>query len=211
MLQIGGGDGGVVREVAKHADVQEIILCELDPAVCEVSKRFFRETLARGFFDDPRVVIVHQDGYQYVRDSKNKFDIIIVDSSDPIGPAESLFKASFFDVCRQALHPDNGILCMQGESIWLHLDLIDGVLSSCGAVGFPSIDYYTTTIPSYPGGSIGMVICSNDPYQRFQEPLRRMETLRYYNEQIHNSSFSVPQFAEDVISNRRRSFKKRTN
>ena len=117
VLVIGGGDGGVLREVTRHAGVSSIEICELDEMVPEVSKRFF-PGMAIGF-DDPRVTCHFEDGFKFLeRAEPGSYDAIIVDSSDPVGPAASLFQKPFFDLIHRALAPD-GICCTQAESIWL--------------------------------------------------------------------------------------------
>jgi spermidine synthase len=208
VLVVGGGDGGVVREIARHACVREIVLCELDPMVCEVSRRFFAGSLASAF-GDARVRVVHQDGAQFLDDAAQPFDVVIVDSSDPVGPAESLFQERFFARCRRALCPDRGVLCMQGECIWLHLPLIGQMLAACGRAGFPVLDYCVTSIPTYPSGQIGMVLCCNDPSTRLEEPLRAVggaaaHALRYYSGESHRGAFMLPVFAEEVVAQWRR-------
>lgn len=95
VLIVGGGDGGVLREVCRHERVQKITMCEIDPVVCEVSKKYLGKTLATSF-DDPRLNLVHADAAEFVKDKLGEYDVIIVDSSDPVGPAESLFTSSFY-------------------------------------------------------------------------------------------------------------------
>ena len=196
VLIVGGGDGGVLREVCRHPGVQQITMCEIDPLVCEVSKKYLSNSTATAF-GDPRVTLVHADAAEYVAkpDQQGLYDVrlplsrsvcrrgrqaasplvawpaprpqplmiglpcwrpqvVIVDSSDPVGPAESLFTESFYKALRQAMRPAGAIMCNQGECMWLHLDLIKEVLKHCNSV-FPSVDYAFTTIPTYPSGQIG--------------------------------------------------------
>ncbi|MCL4169139.1 UNVERIFIED_CONTAM: hypothetical protein GTU68_045442 [Idotea baltica] len=121
VLVIGGGDGGVVREVTKHPQVENIVLCEIDEDVIEVSKRFL-PFCAKGF-DSPKLKIVVEDGFKFLESNKGKFDVIITDSSDPIGPGESLFKKEFYELIKNSLKND-GILCSQGKkSISFVLDV----------------------------------------------------------------------------------------
>ncbi|KAJ0410759.1 hypothetical protein ATCC90586_001388 [Pythium insidiosum] len=203
VLIVGGGDFGVLREVAKHDTVEKIVMCEIDPMVCEVSKKFFPNSLATTF-NDPRLTLLHADAAAYLRDNTTeKFDVIIVDSSDPVGPAEVLFRAEFYENMKKSLSP-GGIVCTQGECLWLHLDIITQVLTRCHAF-FPTVQYAFTTIPTYPSGQIGFVMCSlDDSPDALVKPKRVpsdkvAETLRYYNSKVHEAAFVLPTFAERAI------------
>lgn len=208
VLIIGGGDGGVLREVCRHACVEEVVMCEIDKAVCDVSKRFFGDTVATSF-DDPRVELLHADGAKYLEGrTERPFDVVIVDSSDPVGPAESLFHASFYEKARNALDPKHGVLCTQGECMWLHLPLIEDVLGRCGQV-FPTVDYAYTTVPTYPSGQIGFVLCSRDAEAQLSTPARRLcpalaDQCRYYTPATHAAAFVLPAFAERAVKRARK-------
>ncbi|KAL3895860.1 MAG: hypothetical protein SGPRY_013410 [Prymnesium sp.] len=133
----------------------------------------------------------------------NEFDVVIVDSSDPVGPAETLFTSDFYRSLRHSMKP-GAIMCNQGECIWLHLELIGDVLSHCKEV-FPSVDYAFTTIPTYPSGQIGFLLCSTTPNVMLRSPLRAPEPelaaqLKYYSTSVHAAAFVLPQFAEKVVS-----------
>ena len=125
VLIVGGGDGGVLREVCRHAGVERVTMCEIDPLVCEVAQKYFGSSTATSF-GDPRVTLVHADAAEYVKDHHNEFDVVIVDSSDPVGPAETLFTATFYESLRHSMK-HGAIMCNQGECMWLHLDLIGEV------------------------------------------------------------------------------------
>ena len=125
VLIVGGGDGGVLREVCRHSTVQKIVMCEIDAKVCDVAKQFFASSTATAF-GDPRVELVHADAAQFVKDKRDEYDVVIVDSSDPIGPAETLFQPAFYQGLKQAMRP-GAIMCNQGECVWLHLELIGQV------------------------------------------------------------------------------------
>ena len=206
VLIVGGGDGGVLREVCRHSSVEHITMCEIDPMVCDIAKKFFSTSTATSF-GDPRVTLVHADAAAYVKDKAGEYDIVIVDSSDPVGPAETLFTAAFYQSLRVAMKP-NAIMCNQGECLWLHLDLIGEVLSHCLEV-FPSVDYSFTTIPTYPSGQIGFLMCSTTPNTVLRNPVRTPEPelsrqLKYYSPAIHAASFVLPEFAERVVARVRR-------
>ncbi|CAM9967556.1 unnamed protein product, partial [Phaeothamnion confervicola] len=206
VLIVGGGDGGILREVARHSCVDAIDMCEIDPVVCEVSKRFEFSTATA--FADPRLNLVHEDAAEFVkRDGNGNYDVIIVDSSDPVGPAETLFQPAFYEHMRASLAP-GGVVATQGECMWLHLPLIKTVLTSC-AGSFAAVDYAFTTIPTYPCGQIGFVLGSNSPSRDLSVPVREpsaemAEHLRYYSSAVHRAAFVLPAFAEKEIRGARR-------
>ena len=111
---IGGGDGGVLREIVKHECVEQVILVEIDEMVPRVSKKFL-PAMAVGF-QHPKVQVLIQDGFEFLKNNEKSFDVIITDSSDPVGPAEALFGETFYDLMRRALLP-GGIICTQGKLV----------------------------------------------------------------------------------------------
>jgi len=210
VLIVGGGDGGVLREVARHPSVREIFMCEIDSVVCSVARRFFGDTVATSF-DDPRLILLHEDGAKFLEDTRDCFDVIIVDSSDPVGPAESLFEMKFFEKAAKRLEPENGVLCTQGECMWLHLDLIKSVMESCGNL-FPSVNYAYTCVPTYPSGQIGFVISSKCPGVQLSMPCREISdeltaSLKYYSPEVHQAAFVLPRFAERIVGPKRKQAK----
>lgn len=200
VLVIGGGDGGVVREALKHDTVKSVTLCEIDPQVVHVAKQFL-PTMSVSL-ENERVKVIHADGAKFLQEHPNEFDVIITDSSDPIGPAETLFQPEFFLSMKNALKPE-GILCTQGECMWLHAQLIKPLLTACRKI-FPTVEYAYTTIPTYPSGQIGFVMCGMREGLNLRSPLRRpsqklAETLQYYNPDIHQAAFVLPQFAKKLL------------
>jgi len=198
VLVIGGGDGGCLREVCKH-DISKVTLCEIDSKVCDVSKIYFPKMSE--VFQDKRVDFYFADGCQYLRDHKAEFDVIIVDSSDPVGPAETLFGEDFFQICADALKK-GGILITQAECMWLHLDLIGKMVKFVRKI-FANVEYAFTVIPTYPSGTIGFFVCRKEEGSCVK-PLRLMsdEQLRscqYYNSEIHSASFTLPSFVKRII------------
>jgi len=201
VLIIGGGDGGVLREVVKHPSVEKIDMCEIDDKVIDCAKRFFGEKIVAAY-NDPRLNLVQGDAAEYIkRPDHDSYDVIICDSSDPVGPAESLFKPAFYEAMAAALNP-GGITCTQGECVWLHMDLISNVLSACSNI-FSNVEYAYTTIPTYPSGQIGFVLCSNDETENTIQIPKRAPTedmqLRYYRPAIHRSAFVLPAFAYQQV------------
>ncbi|KAG7020072.1 Spermidine synthase 1, partial [Cucurbita argyrosperma subsp. argyrosperma] len=145
VLVIGGGDGGVLREVSRHSSVKQIDICEIDKMV---SKQFFPD-VAVGF-EDPRVTLHIGDGVALLKAvPEGTYDVIIVDSSDPIGPAQELFEKPFFESAARAVRP-GGVVCTQAESIWLHMHIIEDIVTNCRQVFKGSVNYAWTTVPTYP-------------------------------------------------------------
>ncbi|KKK13477.1 hypothetical protein P175DRAFT_0515061 [Aspergillus ochraceoroseus IBT 24754] len=203
VLVIGGGDGGVLREVVKHETVEEAILCDIDEAVIRVSKKYL-PGMSIGF-QHPNVKVHIGDGFEFLRNRKNEFDVIITDSSDPEGPAESLFQKPYFELLRDALR-DGGVITTQGsENQWLHLSLITDLKKACNEV-FPVAEYAYTTIPTYPSGQIGFMVCCKDATRNVKEPVRSWtheeeeRLCRYYNSDIHRASFILPNFARKALN-----------
>ncbi|KAI8929448.1 S-adenosyl-L-methionine-dependent methyltransferase, partial [Entophlyctis helioformis] len=201
VLVIGGGDGGVLREVVKHDCVEQVTLVEIDEAVIKVSKQFL-PAMAAGF-QHPKVNVHVGDGFEYLKNHPGSYDVIITDSSDPVGPAEALFGETFYDLMRQSLTP-GGIICTQGECQWLHLPLIKGVLDSSRKI-YPVVEYAWGAIPTYPSGQIGYILCCNEAGRDLKTPARRFPKeferakLKYYNSEVHAAAFVLPQFARNGL------------
>ncbi|EEB09285.1 spermidine synthase [Schizosaccharomyces japonicus yFS275] len=202
VLVIGGGDGGVLREVVKHESVEEVVLCDIDADVIDYSKKFI-PSMAVGY-EHPKVKTHVGDGFQFLKDYTNTFDVIITDSSDPDGPAEALFEAPYFQLLHGALR-ENGVITTQAECMWLHLSVIENVLKAARKA-FPNVRYAYTTIPTYPSGSIGFVVASKNTAIDLSKPLRtwtaeeEAKLCRYYNKEIHEAAFILPNFARAVVN-----------
>lgn len=205
VLIIGGGDGGVLREVSKHSKVKKITMCEIDVDVIETSKKYFAKSMATSF-NDPRLELVTKDGALFLAECKMKYDVIIVDSSDPVGPAASLYTKNFYEKMKNVM-TTNGVLCMQGENIFLHLDLIKELLSFCKNL-FPNVSYFNTLVPTYPSGCIGFVLCSNNDANDLSKVSKNMiedyekikNHFKYYTKEVHSASFVLPKFVSEAIS-----------
>ncbi|KAM0753556.1 saccharopine dehydrogenase [Meredithblackwellia eburnea MCA 4105] len=195
VLVIGGGDGGVLREVLKHPSVETAVLCDIDEAVPRVSKQFLPH-MAAGF-NDPRVIVHIGDGFKFLDDKKGEFDVIITDSSDPVGPANSLFQKPYFQLLKESLKP-GGSISTQGECIWLHLPLIDDLITMSKTL-FPVAEFAYTSIPTYPSGTIGFVVCTLDEKRDLRTPLRKVENVRYWSPEVHRAAFTLPTFAQKVV------------
>jgi len=203
VLVIGGGDGGTVREILKHDNIKEIEICEIDEKVIEVSKKHF-PYLANSF-DDPKVKIFCEDGNKFIKAHKNEYDIIIVDSSDPIGPAEVLFRREFYEAMYQALKHD-GIVVTQAESFFYHRKIIKSLFSFIKKI-YPISEYYYTLVPTYPSGVIGFMFCSKKyhPINDFNETeALKLTDLKYYNKEVHKASFALPNFIYHIFEQERK-------
>lgn len=208
VLVIGGGDGGVLREVARYASVEQIDICEIDEMVVKVSKEYFPD-VAVGF-EDSRVKLHIGDGVAFLKDAaQGTYDAVIVDSSDPVGPAQELFEKPFFESVAKALRP-GGVVATQAESIWLHMHIIEDIVTNCRQVFKGSVSYAWTTVPTYPSGVIGFMLCSTEgPEVNFKRPVNPIDAvpdhgnpkrpLKFYNSEIHSAAFCLPTFARKVI------------
>jgi len=199
VLVIGGGDGGVVRELVKHPEIEEIYEAEIDSEVVDVSKKYF-PNISSGY-NDPRVKVFYQPGEDFIKEH-NGFDIIIVDSPDPIGPAKELFTEKFYKNIKSALN-DDGILVTQSESMFYFQKLIANLSKFIPKI-FPLYKHYYTLVPTYPSGTIGFSFCSKKygPIKNFDR--KRAEEvskkgLKYYNPDLHIASFSLPTFIKKKV------------
>eukprot|EP00762_Andalucia_godoyi_P002333 ANDGO_07545.mRNA.1 Spermidine synthase 1 len=194
VLVIGGGDGGCLRELSKHAIVKEITLCEIDGRVIEAAKEFL-PVVACGF-SDPRVTVKIGDGAEFLKTVSNHYDVVIVDASDPMGPGASLYSEAFYGSLKAALRA-GGLICVQGESLWLHLSFIRQVVGTARRL-FSEVHYANIAVPSYPSGNIGAILFANhDP----RIPVRTVQLpgLQYYSAEQHAAAFVLPAFAKAVL------------
>ncbi|KAF6173037.1 hypothetical protein GIB67_006413 [Kingdonia uniflora] len=208
VLVVGGGDGGVLREISRHGSVERIDICEIDQMVIDVSKRFFPD-LAIGF-EDPRVRLHVGDAVEFLRNTpEGMYDAIIVDSSDPVGPAQELVEKPFFETIAKALRP-GGVLCNMAESMWLHTHLIQDMISICRQTFKGSVHYAWTNVPTYPSGVIGFLLCSTDgppvnflnpinPIEKVKGALKFRRELRFYNSEMHTAVFALPSFLKREV------------
>jgi spermidine synthase len=201
VLVIGGGDGGVIREIDKHPEVEQVVQCEIDKEVIRICKNYF-PNMAVGF-NSSKLVQFIGDGKQFLKDHTEEFDVIITDSSDPIGPAQSLFTEDYYQLVKNALKPD-GLACSQGECFWLHTKVIKEMVQFTRKL-FPVVSYYSTAVPTYPCGQIGFLICSKNVATCFEKPLRPLSDsnsmgLKWYSAEMHCKSFIMPQMVREVRS-----------
>ncbi|KAF8575259.1 spermine synthase [Ramaria rubella] len=195
VLVIGGGDGGVVREVLKHPSVEQVVLCDIDEAVVRIAKRYLPYMSA--LLASPRVHVHIGDGFAFLAANTATYDAIITDSSDPVGPAAALFQPPYFRLLHAALAP-GGHIATQAECLWLHLPLIAQLRRATRDI-FPVVEYAYTTIPSYPSGQIGFIIAAKDAARDVKTPLRAVKGTRYWNSAVHQAAFVLPEFGRAML------------
>jgi spermidine synthase len=207
VLVVGGGDGGVMREVLKHPSIEKATLCEIDRSVVDLSLEYYPE-IAGGCFDDPRCDLVIADGLEYVANSKEKFDAIIVDSSEPIGPSAVLHTPEFFADCRAALR-DGGVFVTQNGLPFLFPDHLAGTTRALGAL-FAKVAPYLCTQPCYFGGPFALNWASDDAslLDMSEKKLTRRSgkrsiATRYWTPAVHRAAFALPRYAERIVEDAR--------
>ncbi|MCY9516605.1 polyamine aminopropyltransferase [Paenibacillus apiarius] len=195
VLVVGGGDGGVIREIMKHPSVEKAVLVEIDGKVIEYSKKYLPEIA--GELDNPRVEVIVNDGYMHILNSKDEYDVIMVDSTEPVGPAAPLFERGFYQGIYEALKED-GLFVAQTDNPWFKADLIRQVNRDVKEI-FPIVRVYGANIPTYPSGLWTFTIGSKqyDPMNIDEASIPEMET-KYYSPRLHNAAFCLPKFVEDL-------------
>ncbi len=200
VLIIGGGDCSTLREVLKHSTVELAEQVELDERVTRVAEKFFPDLCASN--DDPRARLHFADGIEWVaRAAPGSYDVIIIDSTDPVGPAAGLFSETFYRDCLRALGKD-GIVVGQSESPLFHAELIRSVHRALRSAGFR--DVLTLNFPqcTYPSGWWSATLAGNGrPLATFREDdvaAKRVST-RYYNRAIHTAARAAPQFLDELL------------
>ncbi|MCS7227005.1 MAG: polyamine aminopropyltransferase [Gloeomargarita sp. SKYB31] len=205
VLVVGGGDGGTVREVLRHPSVERVDLVEIDALVIETARRFFPGMACA--FDDPRLQLHITDGVAFVAQAPAQtYDVVIVDSTDPVGMAEGLFGPAFYQDVARILQPA-GVLTTQTESPFDRLfQKTIQAAHQCLRQLFPVVAMYLAFIPSYPTGMWSFTLASKQrhPVQDFdpQRAASLAPQLRYYNADIHRAAFALPTFVRQQLENR---------
>lgn len=201
VLIIGGGDGGTAREALRHEGTERIQQVEIDREVLSVSNKYF-PSLSRAL-EHPKVNVLVMDAIQYIREAKDKFDIILIDSTDSvIKQSEGLFTVSFYRDCLKAL-TEQGILAAQVGDIYFETGLVSDVFDKLKEV-FPIVRLYLAPIPSYTLVPYGFAFCSKMIYPEnglgFSRFGKSFQT-RYYNTQIHKAAFVLPEYLREELKN----------
>ena len=206
VLVVGGGDGGTVREVLRHSSIEHVDLVEIDQMVIDTSRNFFPSVA--GSLDDPRLTIHVRDGIEFVREAKDRFyDVVIVDSTDPVDFAEALFGEAFYQDCARIMHP-HGVLVTQAESPFdsAFRETITRAYADLNSI-LKNVSVYVAHIPTYPMGTWSFCAASNETdlvrdFER-QECVRRvgpfMKELQYYTPDLHDAAFRLPAFVERLF------------
>lgn len=204
VLIIGGGDGGTAREVLRHPYVKQVDMVEIDEAVVRASKEFLPGV---GDWDNPKLNVLFEDGIEFVKKNDQPYDVIIIDGSDPTGPAEGLFETEFMQASYDGLS-DDGILTAQTESPWIgeYHKSMKQVFSALDKI-YPVSKMYLAYIPLYPAGmwsfsfaSKGVNPLSSDTLNRVEERLETIEgSMQYYNVDVHQGCFALPNFVKELI------------
>lgn len=203
VLIIGGGDGGTAREVLRHTTIERVDLVEIDQTVVEAAREFLPEV---GDWENPKLHITYADGIEFVSKVSEPYDVILIDGSDPVGPAKELFRRDFMEACHSAL-AENGVLATQTESPWVeayhrgmrtYLETLRSL--------FEPVKMYLAHIPLYPAGmwsfayaSKGIDPMEDDVTQRIEAGMERFgSALNYYNAEIHQACFVLPGFVREI-------------
>ncbi len=203
VLVLGGGDGGAVEEVFKHQDVEQATLVDIDRTVIDLSKRYLSAISGRAF-EDPRLDLVIADGCRFVAETDARYDVIIVDSPDPIGPGAALFTSEFYADCKRCLTPGGVLVTQNGVPFTQMAELRDSMTALASL--FADARCYVTHVPIYIGGAMALGWASDDT-ALWQTPLetlaRRFEKsaidTRYYSPAVHQASFALPRYIEELI------------
>lgn len=203
VLIIGGGDGGCLREALRHPGIERATMVEIDRTVVDLCREHM-PSLSDGAFDDPRADLIITDGLKFVAETDQRFDVIIVDSTDPIGPGEVLFTETFYRDCKRCLTPggvlvtQNGVPFFQGDEVAMTKTRLSPVFVDAG--------FYATVVPTYIGGFMTLGWGTDNPDLR-NVPATTLEArfsdsgikTRYYTPATHVAAFALPAFVRDVM------------
>ncbi|WCJ36052.1 Spermidine synthase [Euphorbia peplus] len=207
VLLIGGGDGGILKEISRHSSVEQIDICEIDQMVIDAYKKFFPD-IAIGY-EDPRVNLHIGDGIEFLKNiPEGTYDVIILDAFQCVGPhEEEIGDERFMELVARALRP-GGVLSSPADSLWLQDFSIPDYIAKFRKVFKGSVNYAWCTTPAYVSGMIGFMLCSTEgPPVDFKHPVNPLNPENYgvangpplfYNSQVHTASFCLPSFATKI-------------
>ena len=203
VLIIGGGDGGVLREVLRHPGIEQAVLVEIDGAVITLAREYF-PTICQDAFDHPKSEVVIEDGADYLARSANQFDVIVIDSSDPIGPAKVLFTSEFYRAVAGALR-EGGIMTRQTGSTFMQPEELPLAIARASET-FAHVNPYFFTVPTYVGGLFCGLLCSQtlDPLAAEESELANRAAclagdMQYYSPRLHLGALEVPGYVRKTL------------
>lgn len=203
ILVIGGGDGGTVRELLKHESVKHIDMVEIDGMVIDASKKFFPSVSCE--LENPKVSVLVQDAIDFIKDKENIYDVVLIDSTDPIGPGEGLFNEGFYNNVKRALKK-GGIVVPQTEGPFAQSENMRKTYNLLRRV-FKNVAPYTGPMPTYPGGYWSWGFCSDEveiPLDCAKIDEKRasviQKTCKIYNRELHSAVFMVPNFVKELAN-----------
>ena len=202
VLIIGGGDGGVLREALRHPNVKPLMV-ELDRSVVDLCVEHM-PSLSDGAFDNPRTELVITDGIKFVAETDRRFDVIIVDSTDPIGPGEVLFTEAFYKDCKRCLRPGGILITQNGVPMFQPNEVVNTFNRMGNHFAHPG--FFVASVPTYVGGFMTLGWGTDDenlaklPVAEIEERLVPLGLkTRYYNAAIHAASFALPSYVSDLL------------
>jgi spermidine synthase len=199
VLVIGGGDGGTIREVLKHDTVEKAVLCEIDGLVIEACKEHLPTIACE--LDNPKCEILVEDAIEYIKDKVDMFDVVLIDSTDPMGPGEGLFTEEFYTNVKRSLKR-GGIVAAQSESPFVNKEEIKKMYNLLKKV-FPICSTFTSNIPTYPGGYWAWAFCSEEvaplSYYAKERAEKITKSCKIYNEDYHNARFALPNYLKELL------------
>ena len=203
-LIIGGGDGGSAEEILKHPSIKAVTLVEIDLAVVDVARKYLQQ-VHRGAFDDPRLTLKIEDGFAFVRNTTEQYDLIVLDLTDPGGVSLKLYTPEFYRACAARLTP-MGAMTLHIASPVAQPDRVRETIASL-RTAFGTVSPYLTSIPLY-GGMWMMACCSTLLDPKGMTPLqvdrrvaqRGLANLQYYNGDTHRAAFALPNFVRTLVT-----------
>ena len=204
VLIVGGGDGGVLREALRHPELEQVTLCEIDRGVIDLCRKYFPE-ISAGAYDDPRTRIVIADGTKFVAETPDRFDVIMVDSTDPVGPGAVLFTREFYAGCRRCLKP-GGLLITQNGLPFLQAGELKQSVGYFREL-FADASAYLANTPTYFGGpmSFGWATDNKKLREHRRKKIERRHEkagaflTRYWTPEVHVASFALPPYVRDMV------------
>jgi spermidine synthase len=202
-LIIGGGDGGLLNEALKHPSIEQVTMVELDGGVVDISRAHMPE-ISDGAFDDPRTNLIIGDGAKFATETDQRFDVIMIDSTDPQGPGEVLFSKAFYADCKRCLNPGGILVTQNGVPFLQGQELVDSVTHFRSL--FEDGSAYMITVPTYAFGMMALGWASDDAGARTVD-LATLEAryaaagfeTQYYTPEVHRAAFALPMYVKKLI------------